>query len=480
VTRSTEGRASTGDVGIVWFRRDLRLEDNPAWAAATARHDVIVPLHVLDPAVLRWAGPARRERHLAELAALDDELRRIGGRLLLRRGDPVTVVPAEVARLGATAVHLNRGVTPASDRRDAAVAAALPAGAEVLGRWGDLVLAPGSVLTADGSVPKVFTAFWKRWQRARWDEWPEPGDALVTDDAGDGDDLPPATAEAGSTGAHAALTAFLDGPVDDYRAGRDRIDRPATSELSVALHFGTISARRVVEAAGSAGADRQAFIRQLAWRDWYAHLLAAHPQLVDHAMRPELDRIEWRHDPDGFEAWRDGRTGYPIVDAGMRQLAETGRMHNRVRMVVASFLVKDLLIDWRLGERHLRRALIDGDVAQNVGNWQWVAGTGPDAVPYFRVLNPVTQGRRHDPDGTFVRRWVPELRGLPGPDVHAPWELDEATLRAAGVELGRDYPHPIVDHAAARERAIGAYRVARPPAAGDDTRLPAGPARRGS
>ena len=216
------------------------------------------------------------------------------------------------------------------------------------------------------------------------------------------------------------------------------------------------------DAGPSAGGE--AFVRQLAWRDWFAHLLAEEPSLTEHALRPELDAIAWRDDPEGLEAWTRGRTGYPLVDAGMRELAATGRLHNRVRMVAASFLVKDLLIDWRLGERHFRRLLLDGDVAQNVGNWQWVAGTGPDAAPYFRVFNPVTQSRTHDPDGSYLRRWLPELAGLDDRAIHAPWELGPLELAAAGVTLGdtpdATYPQPIVDHAAARARALAAHRIA--------------------
>jgi deoxyribodipyrimidine photo-lyase len=216
----------------------------------------------------------------------------------------------------------------------------------------------------------------------------------------------------------------------------------------------------VVEAVGDADADRQAFVRQLAWRDWFAHLLAEVPTLPDKALRTDFDRIGWRDDPDGLAAWKEGRTGYPVVDAGMRELAATGAMHNRVRMITASFLVKDLLVDWRLGERHFRHLLVDADVAQNVGNWQWVAGTGPDAAPFFRIFNPVTQSRTHDPRGEYVRRWVPELADLDDQAIHAPWEVGPLELAAAGITLGETYPEPIVDHASARLRTLAAYRAA--------------------
>jgi len=216
-----------------------------------------------------------------------------------------------------------------------------------------------------------------------------------------------------------------------------------------------------------AGEDRRAFVRQLAWRDWYAHLLHEIPALAGHALNPALDHIAWRDDPEQVAAWQQGRTGYPLVDAGMRELAVTGTMHNRVRMVTASFLVKDLLVDWRVGERYFRRHLIDGDVAQNVGNWQWVAGTGPDAAPYFRVLNPVTQSRVHDPDGHYLRRWLPELDALGSSAIHAPWEAGPLELAAAGIVLGTTYPEPIVEHADARIRAMDAHHRARLHAAGE-------------
>ena len=447
--------------GVVWFRRDLRLSDNPAWAAATSAHRVVTALYVLDDRLLATAGPARRIQHLAELHALDDSLRAHGGRLMVRRGDPVQVVPEVAAALGAQGVHWNEDVTPAAQRRDPAVRAALAVEPDTW--WGHLVLPPGSVLTGEGRVPRVFGAFHKRWAATAWPAWPEPGDAELADDPGDG--LDPLRSEplraAGEAAAQDQLARFVDAEVEDYPEGRDQVWRDATSQLSVALRFGTVSPRQVVEAAGTGSAARDAFTRQLAWRDWYAHLLHERPAMVSSAIRPEYDRIRWRDDPDGLEAWKEGRTGFPLVDAGMRELAATGAMHNRVRMVTASFLVKDLLIDWREGEQHFRKLLVDADVPQNVGNWQWVAGTGPDAAPFFRVFNPVTQSRQHDPNGEYLRRWVPELASLDDRAIHAPWEAGPLEVAAAGVELGRDYPLPIVDHADARRRAIAAYEAAR-------------------
>ena len=452
--------------GLVWFRRDLRLDDNPAWAAATAAHPEVVALFVLDPRLMASAGPFRRAQLIANLVALDQSLTDAGGRLLIRHGDPAQMVARQVERLGVAAVYWNTDVSPFSARRDAQVRAALSDHVEVTTQSGTFVLPPGSVLTNAGAVSRVFGAFHRRWRSTTWDPWPEPGDARVANDPGDGlDELtdtglrPPRPA--GEVGAHEALERFLAGPIDDYRTGHDAIGEQATSDLSIHLKFGTISPRRVVLAAGEHNSDREAFVRQLAWRDWFAHLLVEVPSLTHRAMRPEYDDIPWRNDSDDFEAWCNGRTGYPIVDAGMRELLATGSMHNRVRMITASFLVKDLLVDWRLGERHFRLLLTDGDVSQNVGNWQWVAGTGPDAAPYFRVFNPVTQSRTHDRAGRYLRRWLPELAGLDDIAIHAPWQAGPLELAAAGVTLDVDYPSPMVEHGEARVRALSAYQYAR-------------------
>ena len=445
--------------GLVWFRADLRLGDNPAWDAATSAHEMVVALFVVDPVLWDASGPHRGDQLAAHLAALDRRLGEWGGRLRVRRGDPRRVVPAEAAAVGAARIYWNADATPYAMGRDAAVAGRPGDAAEV--HAGRYVHAPGTVRTAAGGPFQVFTPFFRAWQARPWDPWPEPGPAAVAADPGEG--VPaggvPLMAP-GEEGAATRLEAFQE-RVARYQDERDRPDLDTTSRLSADLKFGTISPRTVAAALAGRGGGGEAFVRQLAWREFYAHLLAAFPGTRRRALRAEYDGVAWRDDPAGFAAWAEGRTGYPFVDAAMRQLRAEGWIHNRARMVAASFLVKDLLIDWRLGEEHFLYWLVDGDVAQNVGNWQWVAGTGADAAPYFRIFNPVSQGRRFDPEGVYVRRWVPELAGLPAPAIHSPWEAHPAVLVAAGVTLGVDYPWPLVDHAEARAATLAAYEAAK-------------------
>lgn len=441
------------NVGVVWFRGDLRLDDNPAWAAATATCDRVVAAFVVDPRLWDRCHRRRRATLAGNLAALDARLAARGGRLWVGRGEPVETLAGLFRGAGAGAVFANRDVSPYAARRDEAASAQLPM------RWTDgcFVHAPGSVRSRSGDGYTVFTPYFRAWSAWPPEPWPEPGTADLADEPGAGvpaADAPPL--EAGEEAARRRLVAFAD-RVEHYADERDRPDLDSTSRLSVDLKWGTISPRRVVETLAGESPGRAEFVRQVAWRDFWAQIMAARPETVSEALRPEYRQVRWRHDPQGFDAWRQGMTGYPLVDAGMRQLLAEGWIHNRVRMVVASFLVKDLLVDWRLGERYMRRLLLDGDVAQNVGNWQWTAGTGADAVPYFRIFNPVRQSERFDPAGDYIRRWVPELSDLSDRQIHTPWTLGPLQLAAQAP----GYPMPIVDHAEARKRTLAAFEESR-------------------
>ena len=445
-----------GDHGIVWFRRDLRLEDNPAWAAATTRHDRVTALLVIETGLLLRAGPFRRQAFLDATRELDRQLAAIGGRLRVEHGDPAVLIPQIGSEMQASDVYVNGDVTRWSARRDAAVDGALRSPMRV--SWGTVVHPPGSILTRAGTLSKVFTPFWKQWSNQQTRPAAVAGSARIATATGAG--IPPGTSDS------TPMTDNLESLLQDIESYPETRDLPAiagTSRLSTALRFGTISPVHLVELVGTDRPGAAAFVRQLAWRDWYAHTTAENLEIDRKALRPGYAQIVWTTGEEAdldFTRWTNGMTGYPIVDAGMRELRSTGWMHNRVRMIAASFLVKDLLIDWRRGERYFRHWLSDGDIPQNAGNWQWVAGTGPDSAPYFRIFNPVTQSRRFDPTGAYIRQWVPELSALSDNSIHEPWSLSPMERAAAGVWIDETYPAPIIDHAFARERTLHAYQSA--------------------
>jgi deoxyribodipyrimidine photo-lyase len=460
---------------VVWFRRDLRVHDHPALVAARAGFDRVVPLFVLDDALIggRYASPARARFMLGCLRALDAALRERGSGLVVRRGAPADVVPALAREISAQAVLWTSDVAPYARRRDARVTTALgDAGVEARPQTGGYLVDVSRPRTQGGRPYTVFSPFHRAIATVpRRAVEPAPADlpplppalrkgripsarALGIDD----DSVPEPVAEPGEPAARAALDRWVTTGLEHYAERHDDLSHPGTSVLSPHLRWGCVSARECEERAGASAA----FTRQLAWRDFYAHQLLRFPRNVDREFQERYrGSLRWADDAEALQAWKDGRTGYPLVDAGMRQLARTGWMHNRARLVVGSFLTKDLHIDWREGERHFARLLLDGEPAQNNGNWQWIASTGADPAPYFRRLfNPMTQQRKFDPDGTYVRRWVPELRDVPDRRLAEPWTMDDAEQAAARCVIGRDYPAPIVDHAEEREVAKARYGAA--------------------
>ncbi len=466
---------------ILWFRQDLRLADNPALTHAVKTGRPVIPVYILDPgSTVRPMGAASLWWLDKSLRALEASLRERGSRLILRRGDSEAELRRLIEDTGAGAVFMNRLFEPDAFARDADIAHTLQSeGVDCKGYNATLLRAPGGVLNGAGQPYKVFTPFLKALLATAEPPPPTAGPRALSTPAGLASDaieawaLHPARPDwstgfdwtPGEAGADAALSTFVARGLKSYSVGRDRPAEPATSRLSPHLHFGEISPWRAIHAARDAvaegrvpAAEAEKFVAEIGWRDFSAHLLHAFPQMTSAAFRPEYDAMPWRDDPAGLSAWKRGRTGYPVVDAGMRELWTTGFMHNRVRMIVASFLIKHLLIDWREGERWFHDTLVDADLASNVQNWQWVAGSGADASPYFRIFNPVIQGQKFDADGRYVRRWVPELRRLPDRWLHAPWTSPPEVLASAGLRLGRDYPRPLVDHAEARARALDALK----------------------
>ena len=469
---------------VHWFRSDLRLADNPALAAAVDSGAPLVLVYVLDEtAAGRWApGAAARWWLHHSLAALTHDIEMRGGRLLLLRGAARGVIADLVRETGAGMVTCSRAHEPWSGELERQLKLDLEGMGVALKRYaGRLLHEPESIRAQAGDPYRVYTPFWRAVLGAGAPRRPsaapqalkplraQPDGVSLADlklqpTAPDWAGGLRASWRPGEDGARERLGRFLEADVARYHELRDRPDTAGTSRLSPHLAFGEISpstvwhaarAREFVDPAAARGVE--VFLKELVWREFSAHLLHHFPTLPERPLRADLDGFPWREDATQLAAWQRGRTGYPIVDAGMRELWATGYMHNRVRMIVASFLIKDLMIPWQHGEAWFWDTLVDADLASNAASWQWVAGTGADAAPYFRVFNPVTQGIKFDPDGAYVRRWVPELAELPAPAIHAPWEAAAAVLAAAGVRLGQSYPLPLVDHALARRRALEAY-----------------------
>jgi deoxyribodipyrimidine photo-lyase len=467
---------------VVWLRRDLRVHDNAALHEACRQAGQVIPLFVFDPDILgrEDTGAARVAFLLDALRVLDANLQKCGGRLVARQGRAQEEVIRAVDEWGADGVFHQREYEPFGRKRDEAVAQALRERGKVIETFPGLALfEPDEIMSQMGTPYTVFGPYKREWfRRPAEAPLPAPRHVPVPSEA-KSETLPTAAnlrfstnqtfASGGEDAAQDLLREFLRDKIGRYDAGRDILAENGTSGLSRHLHLGTMSARFVVDAVRRAGQDKPSgetpgehqpepghstFLSEIAWHDFYLQILHHFPHVAEGAFRPQFDALEWEDDEGLFAAWKEGRTGYPIVDAAMRQMNSEAWMHNRGRMVVASFLTKDLLIDWRWGERYFMRQLVDGDQAANNGGWQWAAGTGTDAQPFFRIFNPTSQGEKFDPVGAYVKRWVPELARVPAGSVHAPWKLTQAEREHLGCA---EYPAPVVDHAKQRARALAMY-----------------------
>ncbi len=480
-----------GSPTLLWFRQDLRLQDNPALAAAIERGEPIIPVFIFDESGEGgWPlGGASRWWLHGSLAALDESLIKRGLRLVIADGPSAVVLDELIQKTGARAVFWNRRYEPASIARDTALKADLGArGIEARSFNAGLLFEPQTIANKQGRPFQVFTPYWRhcltlpspvpvaikagalpapaRWPSTRSLESLSLRPAIPWDRAFHDAWTP------GEDGARKRLDAFLATAVGGYGENRDLPSVDGVSRLSPHLHFGEIGPRQIWAAAAALGQERgifpanvgaAKFLAEVGWREFAHHLLFHFPRTPEHSLRTEFARFPWRDDPGGqlLRAWQRGQTGYPIVDAGMRQLWTTGWMHNRVRMIVASFLVKHLRLSWVHGARWFWNTLVDADLASNTLGWQWSAGCGADAAPYFRIFAPVLQGEKFDGEGGYVRRWCPELARLPARYLHQPWTAPAAVLLAAGVRLGESYPRPIVDHATARAEALRAFQSLR-------------------
>jgi len=467
------------DSALVWFRRDLRDYDHAALALALQSARAVYCAFVFDHDILN-ALPGRCNRRLtfihASLHELDTALRARGGGLMVRAGKANTEIPALAMQLDVQAVFANRDYEPAAKERDQQVAAALArSGITFISPKDQVIFDGDDILTSTGKSFSVFTPYARAWLRRLHGEGvmpfksdgrltappSTPGLPALSELGFTATDLAAAGLRPGMSGAQSTWSAFRK-KLDRYAAGRDYPATAGTSGLSPHLRFGTLSIRELVaHAAQQTGTGPETWLKELIWREFYFQILDHFPHVANGPFKHQFATIPWNDWPEGLLAWKEGRTGYPLIDAAMRHFNRTGQMHNRLRMITASFLCKDLGIDWRLGERHFANGLNDFDLAANNGGWQWCASTGCDAQPWFRIFNPVTQSEKFDPGGVFIRRHLPELEQVPSRYLHAPWRMPLPMQKACGIVIGRDYPAPIVNHETARQRTLERYRMAK-------------------
>ena len=466
---------------IWWIRRDLRLNDNSALQAALTAGEQVIPLFIMDPNLWQgeWFSARRADFLVANLSELDTDLQSRGSRLIVRFGDPKKILNDFINHYSVKAIFAEEDHTPYARRRDSQLAQHLP----IKFVEGKSVHHPDSLLKSDGMPYKVYTPFMKQWKElpspTPFDIIPAPT-KIDTPENIPTDPLPARNTQQertdflpGEKAAQDLVTSFVvgpDAPIYSYADLRNQPNLKATSGLSPYFRFGLISIRQAVAIAYSAihsantedqRTNAETWLNELVWREFFNYILYHYPQSLRQSFREDYNKIPWVNDEEDFEAWKTGLTGFPIVDAGMRQLSETGWMHNRVRMITASFLVKNLLVNWQWGEAWFMQNLLDGDPASNNGGWQWVAGTGTDAAPYFRIFNPISQSLKFDPEGEYIRQWLPELRSIPGNLIHTPWKMSQEEQQTYQCQVGLDYPEPIVDLSFSRQRALDAYRSAR-------------------
>lgn len=464
---------------ILWFRNDLRLADNPALFDAARSGNPIIALYVYETDAERALGGASQWWLHQSLTRLSEDLRSKGLPLVLRRGSAEKILSQLIKDTGAATVMWNRRYDQGGIARDTHIKQTLTdTGVKVESFKGNLLNEPWEIKTQTGGYYKVFSPYWRAVLRC---EPPAPALSAPDEMAAFSSNLDSQALEdfgllpthpdwaskmavfwkPGEIGAAEALNTFLVGPAENYKTGRDLPDRAGTSRLSPHLAFGEISPRQIWHIARRHEGDNEKFLSEIGWREFSYNLLFHNPDLASVNFKSDFDRFEWQGKTEHLKLWQHGLTGYPFVDAGMRELWATGWQHNRVRMVTASFLIKHLMLDWRLGEAWFWDTLLDADPANNAASWQWVAGSGADAAPYFRIFNPFGQGEKFDSEGKYVRRWIPEISRLPNKFIHKPWEAPALVLQEAGVTLGETYPKPLVDHKFARERALDAYKAMR-------------------